>query len=261
MKSSKIGTVRMALYLLYAVMFLLGNGFYAADSVITVLAEEEKAPVRVGFYSQDDGLMMQAFNDSAKDVLFRINLYDGEGDGQGHYFLIAPVSIEDMEATTSATDPTLLKARMVFLSNGSEAQLGEHEDEVAHYLTFTLPAGTSMQTFLKFTLQPGKKLAIVPQQVEGFFYTTVGETVLYAGNGEILSGASEPENVVGAAVEEPPVEETEEYTQTQAPAEAEDPAAAEAGGETGEGLSAAVIGTWLAVIALALVGSLLVVLS
>ena len=91
--------------------------------------------------------------------------------------------------------------------------------------------------------------------MEGFFYTTVGETVLYAGNGEILSGASEPENVAGAAVEEPPVEETEENTQTQ------DPTAVEDGGESEEGLSAAVIGTWLTVIALALVGGLLAVLS
>ncbi len=255
MKMIKKAAIVLAAVILGTSFSALGGLPLAGASALTVQAEEEKAPVRAGFYAQDEGLMMQAFNDSAKDVLFRINLYDGEGDGQGHYFLIAPVSIEDMEAATSATDPTLLKARMVSLSNGSEAQLGEHEDEVAHYLTFTLPAGTSMQTFLKFTLQPGKKLAIVPQQVEGFFYTTVGETVLYAGNGEILSGASEPENVAGAAVEEPPVEETEENTQAQ------DPAAAEAGGETGEGLSAAVIGTWLAVIALALVGGLLVVLS
>lgn len=259
MKMIKKAAIVLAAVILGTSSSALGGLPLAGASALTVQAEEEKAPVRAGFYAQDDGLVMQAFNDSAKDVLFRINLYDGEGDGQGHYFLIAPVSIEDMEATTSASDPTLLKARMVTLSNGSEAQLGEHEDEVAHYLTFTLPAGTSMQTFLKFTLQPGKKLAIVPQQVEGFFYTTVGETVLYAGNGEILSGASEPESVAGAAVEEPPVQESEE--ETAGNAEAENPAAAQEGGEAGEGLSAAVIGTWLTVIALALVGGLLAVLS
>ena len=212
----KSRTLLAALFL--GMALAVHGGFPLTGSfALSVQAEEAKAPVRVGFFSQDDGMTMQAFNDSAKDVLFRVNLFDGEGDGAGHYFMIAPVTVENMEPVSDATDETLLKERICKISDGSEVRLGEHEDEVAHYLTFTLPAGTSLETFLQFNLQPGKKLAIVPQQVDGFFYTDLGQPVIYAGGGEILSGASESEEGAGWKDDagEDPASEVDEGSETE----------------------------------------------